>query len=123
MVTGELKWAALRNSEIFVLPSHQENFGIAVAEALACGVPALISDQVNICHEVQESGGGIIAADDLKGTCSLLQSWVNLTAQQKEQMRQRAVNCFLDRFEAHNATKTLLDTLAEVAGHERSKHA
>ncbi len=123
MVTGELKWAALRNSEIFVLPSHQENFGIAVAEALACGVPVLISDQVNICHEVQESGGGIIAADDLKGTCSLLQSWVNLTAQQKEQMRQRAVNCFLDRFEAHNATKTLLDTLAEVAGHERSKHA
>jgi glycosyltransferase involved in cell wall biosynthesis len=58
MVTGELKWGSLRASEIFVLPSHQENFGIVVAEALACGKPALISNKVNIWREVQNGGGG-----------------------------------------------------------------
>jgi glycosyltransferase involved in cell wall biosynthesis len=39
MLSGDLKWGAFHAAEAFVLPSHQENFGIAVAEAMACGVP------------------------------------------------------------------------------------
>jgi len=45
---GDLKWGALRACEAFILPSHQENFGIAVVESLAAGRPGLISNQVNI---------------------------------------------------------------------------
>jgi glycosyltransferase involved in cell wall biosynthesis len=45
MLSGDLKWGAFHAAEAFILPSHQENFGIAVAEALACGVPVLISEQ------------------------------------------------------------------------------
>jgi glycosyltransferase involved in cell wall biosynthesis len=52
MLTGDAKWGALANAEAFVLPSYQENFGIAVVEALACGTPVLISDRVNIWHEL-----------------------------------------------------------------------
>ena len=52
MLGGAAKWGAFRGAEAFVLPSHQENFGIAVAEALACGTPVLISNQVNIWREV-----------------------------------------------------------------------
>ena len=37
---------ALRAAEALVLPSHQENFGMVVAEALACGTPALLSKRV-----------------------------------------------------------------------------
>ena len=48
MIGGSLKWGAFRAAEIFVLPSHQENFGVVVAEALAVGLPALISNKVNI---------------------------------------------------------------------------
>ena len=43
MIQGDLKWGAFRAAEAFVLPSHQENFGISVVEALACGCPVLIS--------------------------------------------------------------------------------
>ena len=39
MVSGDLKWGAFNAAALFCLPSHQENFGIAVAEALACGLP------------------------------------------------------------------------------------
>ena len=58
MLQGAAKYGAFRCAEAFVLPSHQENFGIVVAEALACGTPVLISDQVNIWREILESGVG-----------------------------------------------------------------
>jgi glycosyltransferase involved in cell wall biosynthesis len=40
-VTDESKWAYYRRADIFILPSRSENFGIVVAEALACGVPVI----------------------------------------------------------------------------------
>ena len=56
MLQGAEKWGAMRAAEAFVLPSHQENFGVAAAEALAMGVPALLSTQVNIWREVVSGG-------------------------------------------------------------------
>ena len=55
----EIKWAAIQEAEAYILPSHQENFGISVAEALACKVPVLISNKVNIWREIVSEGGGI----------------------------------------------------------------
>jgi glycosyltransferase involved in cell wall biosynthesis len=114
MVSGDLKWGALRASEIFVLPSHQENFGIAVAEALACGVPALISNKVNIWREVQNDGAGIVGEDDLAGTCALLEAWLEMSGEQQVEMRQRASECFQHRFEIEQAAAVLIDVLTRL---------
>ena len=114
MVHGERKWGALRAAEIFVLPSHQENFGISVAEALACGTPALISNKVNIWREVEKGGAGIVAEDDLAGTCDLLKSWLERTDGERAEFRRRARECFLREFEIRKATETLVRTLANV---------
>jgi glycosyltransferase involved in cell wall biosynthesis len=90
MVTGDVKWGAYRAAEVFVLPSHSENFGIVVAEALACGLPVLISDKVNIWREIEADGAGLVAEDTLIGTVSLLETWLDLTPEVGEQMGRRA---------------------------------
>lgn len=64
MLTGEDKLAVLRDADMFVLPSYTENFGISVVEAMACEVPVVISDKVNIWQEVETSGAGRVASCD-----------------------------------------------------------
>jgi glycosyltransferase involved in cell wall biosynthesis len=56
MLAGEAKLAAFVDADLFVLPSYSENFGGAIIEALACGLPVLISDQVNIHRELAGAG-------------------------------------------------------------------
>jgi glycosyltransferase involved in cell wall biosynthesis len=116
MISGSIKWGALRGAEVFVLPSHQENFGIAVAEALAVGTPTLISDKVNIWREIQADGAGIVAEDTLSGTCELFRSYLNLPQEKKLGMRQLARHCFEQRFEIKKAAGTLQAVLATVTG-------
>ena len=116
MIGGTMKWGALRAAEVFVLPSHQENFGIAVAEALAAGAPALISNKVNIWREIEGDGAGIVADDTLEGTCKLLHSYVEMPEAQKLTMRLAAHGCFERRFEIRKAAATLHSILASVTG-------
>lgn len=112
MLTGDLKWGAFHAAEAFVLTSHQENFGIAVAEALACGVPVLISDKVNIWREIKQDNAGLIEADDLPGTRNLLRQWGILSQSERRTMRDNAKACFENRFEVRRGAESLRDVLA-----------
>ena len=60
---GELKWASFAASELFLLPSRQENFAITVAEAMQMGVPVVITDKVNTWPYVEEAGAGLVLTD------------------------------------------------------------
>ncbi|MCW5936380.1 MAG: glycosyltransferase [Fimbriimonadaceae bacterium] len=111
MLTGELKWGAYAACEAFVLPSHQENFGIVVAEALACGRPVLISDKVNIWREIEADGAGLVEPDDGPGTTRLLQRWLAMSPAEKERMADNAIECFRDKFEITKAAESLLEKL------------
>ena len=112
MLRGDMKWGAFYSADAFVLPSHQENFGIAVAEALGCGLPVLISDKVNIWREVQSHGAGIVAPDTEEGTRSLLREWLSLTPDQRRNMGQNARNLFKQRFTVDAMAAGLLDVVA-----------
>ena len=56
---GRAKWAALAASNVFVLPSFQENFAIVVVEAQRMGVPVVLSRRVNIWEDIVSGGGGV----------------------------------------------------------------
>ncbi|WP_439697140.1 glycosyltransferase [Mucilaginibacter sp. AW1-7] len=101
MLTGEAKWGAFYGCEAFVLPSHQENFGIAVVEALTCNKPVLISNQVNIWRELCEAGGALVADDNKTGTYDMLSTWQKLSLVEKQKMGVNARRCYDQHFEVN----------------------
>ena len=111
MLSGDLKWGALRQAEVFVLPSHQENFGIAVVEALACGTPVLISRPVNIWREIESSGAGLVDSDTVEGCSRLLARWLELPVEAKADMSAKAVSSFKQNFEITQTAVCLIDTI------------
>ena len=86
LLNGELKIGAYASSEVFILPSHQENFGIVVAEAMACGLPVLLSDQVNIFDVILRENAGFVEKDDEQGCLRLLANWRAMSQTDKEKM-------------------------------------
>jgi glycosyltransferase involved in cell wall biosynthesis len=112
---GDLKWGAFHAADAFVLPSHQENFGIAVAEAMACSLPVLVSDKVNIWREIDQWKGGLVATDDLAGTISLLERWKVMTPAEIETMRAAALACFDANFDMQVSSGRMIDLLAAEA--------
>ncbi len=115
ILTGEIKWGAMHAAEALVLPSHQENFGIVVAEALACGVPALISNKVNIWREIEQDGAGLVAEDTEDGTFQLLQAWANLDAPARRLVAHNARRTFETRFHIDAAARSLVAAMSDLA--------
>jgi glycosyltransferase involved in cell wall biosynthesis len=64
-VTGEDKNLILQGSDLFILPTHSENFGIALAEAMVVGLPIVTTSGVNISPEIAKAKAGIIVDDDI----------------------------------------------------------
>jgi glycosyltransferase involved in cell wall biosynthesis len=111
MLTGSLKWGALRAADAFILPSHQENFGLAAVEALACECPVLLSDKVNIWREIEADGAGLIAADTAEGAGRLLAQWKEWTPAIRGCYATNARRSFASRFQIDRAAAGLVSQL------------
>jgi glycosyltransferase involved in cell wall biosynthesis len=113
MLQGDMKWGAFYSAEVFCLPSHQENFGIVVAEALACGKPVLISNKVNIWREIEADGAGLVADDTLAGTTKNLERWLSMSHQEFDVMKARTTSCFANHFHVQRAAERLLEIISD----------
>lgn len=111
---GDAKWGAFYGADAFVLPSHQENFGIAVADALACGTIALISDKVNIAADVSSDGAALVESDTLHGTEALLNRFFALPEGGRALMRSRAKECFQRRYSLQDAAQAVYQALGLI---------
>jgi len=60
MLTGSEKWRVLRRANVVVLPSYTETHGMAAAEAMAVGVPVVVSDRVDVASDVAAAGAGVV---------------------------------------------------------------
>jgi glycosyltransferase involved in cell wall biosynthesis len=111
LLEGNSKWGALRAAEAFVLPSHQENFGLAVVEALSVGTPVLLSHQINIWREIVDDGAGLAREDTVQGTTELLRSWQAASPEQRREFRERAAACYDRRFTIEAVANSFIATV------------
>ena len=109
MLDQQEKWEMLRLSNALILPSHQENFGMVVAESLAVGKPVYITNKVNLWREVEQSNAGMVVNDDQEGINALVNQWLT---QSNTEMRKAAEPCFLENFHIRKAAENLI-TLSE----------
>lgn len=113
MLKGDSKWGAFHAAEVFMLPSHSENFGIVVVEALACGLPVLITDKVNIWREIESDNAGIVGFDTKDSIRGLLEKWLRLHPDEKNKMTKNARHCFLSRFEITMVSTKFVETIQQ----------
>ena len=113
---GDAKWGAYYGAEAFVLPSHQENFGITVADALSCGTIPLISDKVNIAADVAADGAAFV--EDCTATIEVNrqpdQRFCANPTKERAATRQRARAGYERRYSLANAAQAVYAALGLV---------
>ena len=110
MLEGEMKWGALRYANALILPSHQENYGMVVAEALSVGTPVFLTDKVNLWREVVEANAGFVAPDDQAGIDQLLADW---RMEKHKDMAEDCLRCFEQSLHIRNCGQKVLNLLIE----------
>ena len=110
-VSGLEKWQELAQADVLALPSHQENFGVVIAEAMACRVPALISFQVNGWRQINDAGAGLVEADTVEGVVAMLARWEAMTEERRAAMREAAHDYFQTAMSAEVGVNAVLSIL------------
>jgi glycosyltransferase involved in cell wall biosynthesis len=77
MLKGRDKLAALVDAYVLCQPSFHENFGIVVVEALACGTPVIVSDQVYLHPEISKAGVGAVTPMTVDAVAGALTAWLS----------------------------------------------
>lgn len=96
-VTGKDKDLLLQGSDIFVLPSFSENFGIAVAEALANGLPVIITPDIQIAPEISQANAGLIVPGEEAAIANAI-AHLLATPEQRYQLSENGKNLVKERY-------------------------
>lgn len=114
MLGGDAKWGALHACDGFVLTSHQENFGVAVAEALGCAKPVIISDAVNIAPDIVDAGAGVVCAVAPDAIADALTAFGRMDQSGRAAMGARGLTLFDERYRIERVAERLVKLFEEA---------
>lgn len=106
-VDGERKRQLLRGASLLASPSAQENFGLSVAEAMAVGVPVLVTPGVNLAPEIEVARAGWVVARELSTLTLTLRSICR--DDDERERRGAAARALAERFRWSTCVKPLID--------------
>jgi glycosyltransferase involved in cell wall biosynthesis len=115
MLSGDSKWGAFYGCEAYLLPSHQENFGIAIVEAMACKKPVLITKKINIWREIAAGNGGWILEE--LNTDSIKEQLINLATQTDTALEIKGKNAFdtyQNKFDVKDRAGNFVDAIKNL---------
>ena len=110
MLEGDLKWGALRVADALILPSHQENFGMVIAEALSVGTPVFLTNKVNLWREVVDCCAGIVSDDHQEGILELVHKW---SRGEHDQLAENTVSCFREKFNISKTAENIMSLFSK----------
>lgn len=117
-VDGEDKRKLLESSDLFVLPSFDENFGIAVAEAMAAGLPLIISNKVNIHQELAEASAGLIVPPNAPAVRDAILRLMT-DPELRAEMARNGQELVRTRFSAQTITRETINVYRDVIDNSR----
>ncbi len=112
-LVGGDRFALMHAAEVFVLSSYTENFGAAIAEAMACAVPVVISDRVNIWPEVAQARAGLVVRCDPRETAQALLTLLDDPARGKE-MGQRGRRLVAEKMTWRKVGEQMVEVYQEI---------
>ena len=114
LLVSDMKWGALLSSDVLVLPTHHDNHSVAMVEALACGVPVLITDKLFLWPDIVASGAGLVATDSVEGLSDIFIQWFTMDPEEKALMRSRAFKTFSENFDVKIAAQSLCGIIEQT---------
>jgi len=121
-IYGEERLRLLRDADLFVLPSRQENFGVAIVEALAAGTPVVVSKAVNIWEEIVAAGVGVAVDLDPQSLADAIDGWLGTKARSAD-IGERAVAFARARYDAAAVARRWIGHYANILGEAMSPDA
>ena len=113
LLTGKDKLMAFYGSDVFVLPSYSEGLPTAVIEAMACGVPVVVSDKVGIVEEINKYNAGIIVKTNINDLYNSIKEVV-LNPDKSKKMTLNAKKMVYELFDINNIADKMIEMYKEV---------
>lgn len=117
-VEGDTKRALLGDADVFVLPSRSENQGVAVVEAMAAGLPVLVTPEVGIAGDIVRCQAGVMVTGELLAE-AMLQLAQNET--RRRELGEHGQVLARDKFSIEAMTRGLMDMYEKAVGKTRTR--
>lgn len=112
-IYGDKKWELFKQADLFILPTHSENFGIVVAEALACGTP-VITTQGTPWQELESYHCGWWTEIGAEATTKALKEFLQCTETQLEQMGKNGRKLVEEKYSSQKMAADMVELYKKV---------